>query len=142
MTKLFLDRAILRGQKSAQIDVSSAAGIASWPGRELYAGSKFFNQRWNENLRIGLSNKVDFLVHRPAYMKTNLTGNRKISWNTCLPEESVEYALRALGNVGVTYGHPKHALFGNIISFLMYFFPFEAVSGLIRLVHDMVKSKA
>ena len=142
MTKIFLERALKRNKKCGHIELSSISSTAPYEKRELYSATKMFNRRWGQCLIDGYGDKLDVLILRPGYAKTALTGQRNVDYVTCLPEEPVEAAMKALGNLQESFGHVKHVIFGNIIGMIHFFVPFELAKAVIRKVHAGFKSKA
>lgn len=128
MSKIFLDRAMSRKMRSAQIDMSSIISLVDFSGIYIYSASKKFNQRLTQNLRIKLKEKVDFLVVKPGFVSTNMTTNRNIDMITCSPEDVAESSLLKLGNLKETYGHSSHVVQGSLLALINYIMPIRSIS--------------
>ena len=141
MTKWFFSKIAkkARNGKSALIHISSITSLASMSAKEIYCGSKKFNQRFGLNLWHKSKNAgIDTLVFKPGYIQTNLTHNRKLDVVTCLVDEAVNSVLRVLGQRTETYGHWKHIRFGGVLSGVFWTIPYSVVTKGFKPVYKMI----
>ena len=106
-----------RVHKSAIIDIGSIASLT--PRSEIfhYSASKRFIQYYTEGQQKDPENvdRVDWILVRPAWVSTPMTGHRNLDIFTCTPADTVSGTLRCLGKVDIIYGSRKHELLGYFL---------------------------
>ena len=142
MQQKFLKRFQQRSKRSAIINLGSSLTIEPNSLAPLYAATKIFCKF----LSIGLSNsgeydKTDFLCLRPNATSTALTKHTEVNPTVTSPEETVSYALKCLGTLDETYGHPKHVRFGVIFESLYWFLPRRTAESLLSVYRRVFSYK-
>ena len=140
--RLLIPQLAKRDKRSAVVDVSSIASIFPLPGKEIYAGTKQYNRYLTNGLSMGVKAPIDFLSLKPAFVTTNLTGQRKEDKITCNTEECVLGALRALGHKTETYGANKHIVFGTIAQGVLLLLPIEFLMRFRDAIYGVIGYKA
>ena len=141
--RLFIPKLKARTHKSAVIDVSSVASNISFPGKEIYSATKYYNRSFTSAICTKAdTDKIDFLSLKPGFVTTPLTFNRPNDWITCNTAECVNGALRALGHKQETYGSNKHVLFGTFIEFIFTVIPNELLMKHRNTLYSLFKYKA
>ena len=106
-----------RVHKSAMIDIGSIASLS--PRSEVfhYSASKRFCQFYSKGQSLDQENndRIDWILVRPAWVSTPMTGNRNQDLFTCTPADTVAGTLRCLGKVNMIYGSRKHEILGYFL---------------------------
>eukprot|EP00347_Sterkiella_histriomuscorum_P006355 403353077 len=126
LTRHLLHKLNERKTKSAIINICSSIVVNPCAFDAMYASTKVYELFQMESLRREQAkvkdNKVDFLTLNPAYVSTN---NARLhpGGNVETTETFINCAFKALGNISVTYGTPKHCRNGYVL---------EVLSGLMH----------
>ena len=106
LLNLYLAKLNKRSNKSGIIDVSSVMSITPSPFYPAYCATKVFNEFLNRAVRdSGLYSNIDILCLRPSMTASNMNGFADISPAVASAEDCVENCLKALGNIGMTFGY-------------------------------------
>ena len=101
-----------RVHKSAIIDIGSIGSLTPNSKVFHYSATKRFIQSYTLGKSMSVTNEIDWVLVRPAWVSTTMTGQRKIDLFTCTPEETVDGTCRCLGKVTMIYGSRKHEFLG------------------------------
>ena len=131
MTKILIKDLRSRLHKSAIIDISSIAALTRRKEIPLYSASKRFNQFLTEVGAEASDSSLDFLSVRPAWVCTQMTSHRNQDLFTCIPDDTVKGAFRALGRDRVVFGSRKHEFLGWLLENGMMFFGYSLTRGFV-----------
>lgn len=143
LTQLFMPKFEQRAFKSAIVDLSSVASLISFPGKEIYSATKYFNKSLSNSFSmITTPGKIDFIALKPGFVTTPLTHNRPEDFITCNTAECVNGTLKALGHKRETFGSTKHVLFGAFLELFSFVVPFHILFKYRDFLYSIVKYKA
>jgi 17beta-estradiol 17-dehydrogenase / very-long-chain 3-oxoacyl-CoA reductase len=131
MTKILIKDLTSRLHKSAIIDISSIAALTRRKEIPLYSASKRFNQILTMVGAEASDSSLDFLSVRPAWVSTQMTGHRNQDLFTCMPDDTVKGAFRALGRETVVFGSRKHEFLGWLLENGMMFFGYSLTRAFV-----------
>lgn len=101
----------LRKNRSAIINVSSLSADVPTPFYQVYGATKAFNKFLTNCISFEYNKNIDIMCLKPGFIRTKMINNKNpllsISANEC-----AYGALRMLGKLKETCGHPFHILWG------------------------------
>jgi len=140
--RLLIPRLKKRSKRSAIIDVSSITALFPFPGKEIYAGTKLYNNYVTGALGIANKSDIDFLSLKPSFVTTNITDQRKEDAITCSTQQCVLGALKALGHKAETFGATKHIIFGTVLQGLFLLLPLDILLRYRDTIYGIIGYKA
>lgn len=117
----FLERFEEKKERSAIINLSSTAEMVYTPDLAVYSATKRYNSFFSEATAYEYKKAIDIATIKPGVVRTDLATNLN---GTRLPlvVNVDDYAKALVGSLrtGVSYGHWKHFILANSITFLPY----------------------
>mmetsp|Transcript_7107 Transcript_7107/g.6960 ORF Transcript_7107/g.6960 Transcript_7107/m.6960 type:complete len:230 (+) Transcript_7107:201-890(+) len=125
----FLKRYEVGKKRSLIINFSSTAELGYFPNNAVYSATKKYNHFFSEATAFEYKECIDTATIKPGVVITDLSATMKIQ-KYPLTVHPDDYAKSLLGSLrtGVSYGHWKHFIFGNFLSFT----PFPIQSFIIQ----------
>jgi len=117
LTKALLPSFIKRKKRSGIINVGSTCGLRPMPYFTVYSSTKAFNNFFSQALSIEYPG-VDILSLQPLYISTPLTHHKALGPDTVSPRECARGTLDDLGFTRRTFGHWKHKILANLLTFV------------------------
>lgn len=117
LTKIYFPEMSKRTQGAGIINLSSVMSEFMHRFNVLYCASKSFDRDFTRILQVEAdkTSKLDILCLQPAYVRTPMIEKNRFKILVISRHECAEAALRCLGNVKSTNGHPKHLLMGLLM---------------------------
>ncbi|OMJ78458.1 hypothetical protein SteCoe_21744 [Stentor coeruleus] len=114
LTKIYLPEMSKRAQGAGIINLSSVMSEFMYRFNILYCATKSFDRDFTKILQVEVDrkSKLDILCLQPGYVATPMIEKYKVKLLLINRYQCAEAALRCLGNVKSTNGHPKHLLMG------------------------------
>lgn len=129
----------LKKNAGAVINISSAGSIVPHELHAVYAASKAYLNKLNDDLRLEYESKgISFQVQLPYFVVSNMSKIKKSSLTVPTSDSYAYYAVKNIGYSGQISPHPIHAL----IFFVLNFVPSYFLEKYIGKLHQTIRKKA